>query len=1039
MDFRGFFVRVGVILAIVLTQSVAVSGVNLTQNMADSVSHPSLRTSEASVAIYELDSWIASANQDLPRNDKMEVDSRDSSVNKRQDSNKISRELNTDSSNYAFAPPHLNKRTLGSENHKFLRLAQAESQSDSAHPLAPSAREGESNAETTQDSNTDSHDSHDDYEVVDIGTSTIRAKAEYETYQSGSSVGKNLLDSSPSGNGDITSILKILPNVQFDNAQLKSTTPGEIDPANVSISGGLFYQNNFQLDGFNMNNDLDPIGRTADNPTANGTNTLRGGRSQGLAVDTSLLESITVLDSNVSAAYGGFSGGVVEANVRKPRTDGWHGNFSYQHTADYFTQYFIDDSQLENFYTSSNENYQPKFHKHLVRANTEGYITEDVGLVASFTTTQSFIPLYAYDQSLFSRYKGNDYDKKQDQRREIYNYYAKVFYNPSENLALEANLAYMPQFNTYFNSAMRDSFYAMESGGWQAGLKAVWGSKVGVLTNQLGYSFMEHSRASDSNVYRGWYYSEDKNWAMNSSNVAMEGGYGNMDELQHSLNYKVDMTFEPLKFWRMSHIFRTGLDFTYQYIDKERLNPYYRLTPWGYYIGNNQNASIKNLNGGSCGVDSLGLDSCSTGNVLGGAGAGWNGQFFTYLEEEGVNSIKFDNIAYGAFVEDDINFDLGKAGEINTRLGLRFDGDSYMSKQSLAHRFSLNYITPAPKEWQTQLTFGANRYYSRSIFSYRLYDLVLDSMRYYTRDLDPNTNTPSAWVEREDLKEQGSSSFLFRKLKIPYSDELMGGVTQEIGSFSIGVKYIYRAGRDEIMRVQGRTANDNNVPSGYTRSYNVYTNDGRSESNIISLILQNTKSLQTYGISHNYLFAFDYTHSARTYNPQAADDSYYNNTLIKYNGEIISYRDRPVENYALPFTIRLNTTHSFDIGRTKWIFNNFFRFRSGYDKMIVITQRSHPNLYDTTFRGTQYAKHRFKHNFGWDMRMGFEVDFYKSQAWKHTLYVNVDIYNVLNSKNMTTLSSSSSGSVTTGIATSSTAIPVYEVGRQFWFQMGYKF
>ena len=113
MDFLGFFVRVGVILAFVLTQSVAVSGVNLTQNMADSASHPSLRTSEASVAIYELDSWIASANQDLLRNDKMEVDSRDSSVNKmqdlganqRQDSNKISRESNADSSNYAFAPP----------------------------------------------------------------------------------------------------------------------------------------------------------------------------------------------------------------------------------------------------------------------------------------------------------------------------------------------------------------------------------------------------------------------------------------------------------------------------------------------------------------------------------------------------------------------------------------------------------------------------------------------------------------------------------------------------------------------------------------------------------------------------------------------------------------------------------------------------------------------------------------------------------------------------------------------------------------------
>ncbi|MGX3097581.1 TonB-dependent receptor plug domain-containing protein [Helicobacter sp. 23-1046] len=888
----------------------------------------------------------------------------------------------------------------------------------------------------TQDNN--QVENKKDLQKVKLDKVTATAEREFEAYQSGNQIGREMLDSNPSGNGDITSILKILPNVQFDNSQLKSTTPGEIDPANISISGGLFYQNNFQLDGFNMNNDLDPIGRSADNPTANGTNTLRGGRSQGLAVDTSLLESITVLDGNVSASYGGFTGGVVEAQVRKPRKDngginGWHANISYQYTSDKLTHYFIHENAESTFATSSNENYQPQFSKHLIKSSVEGYIKENLGLIASFNTTQSFIPLYAYDQSLFSRYKGNDYDKKQDQRREIYNYYAKVFYNPKENLTLEASLAYMPQFNTYFNSAMRDSFYAMESGGWQAGLKAVWGHKAGIFTNQLGYSFMEHSRASDSNVYRGWYYSEDKNWAMNGSNVAMEGGYGNMDELQHSLNYKADMAFEPFRFWRMSHNVLAGLDLTYQYIDKERLNPYYLLSPWGYYIGNTSYQSIKNLNGGSCGADSLGLDSCSSGKVLGGAGVGWNGQFFTYLQEEGVNSIKFDNFAYGIFVEDDINFDLGKVGEINTRLGLRFDGDSYMSKQSLAPRFSLNYITPAPKQWQTKITFGANRYYARSIFSYRLYDLVLDSMRYYTRDLDATTNMPSAWVEREDLKEQGSSSFLFRKLKIPYSDELMAGVTQEIGSFSIGVKYIYRAGRDEIMRVQGRSANGNNVPSGYTGGYNVYTNDGRSESDIVSLILQNTKPLQTYGISHQYLLAFDYTHSARTYNPQAADDSYYNNTLIKYDGEIISYRNRPVENFARPFTLRLNTTHTFSILRTKWLVNNFFRFRSGYDKMIVITQRSHPNLYDTTFRGTQYARHSFKPSFSWDMRVGFEVDMWRGQ----TLYANVDIYNVLNSQNMTTLGLAN-GNATTAFASAS-SIPVYELGRQFWVQVGYKF
>ncbi len=107
----------------------------------------------------------------------------------------------------------------------------------------------------------------------------------------------------------------MLPNVQYNNSQLSSHTPGEIDPANISISGGLYYQNNFQIDGFNMNNDLNPsISGDNYNPVAT---TALPGQSQGLNIDISLLDSISVQDSNISAAYGGFSGGVIEANTKK--------------------------------------------------------------------------------------------------------------------------------------------------------------------------------------------------------------------------------------------------------------------------------------------------------------------------------------------------------------------------------------------------------------------------------------------------------------------------------------------------------------------------------------------------------------------------------------------------------------------------------------------------------------------------------------------------------------------------------------------------
>lgn len=42
-----------------------------------------------------------------------------------------------------------------------------------------------------------------------------------------------------------------------NNALRTSNMSGEINPANMSISGGLPIQNSFRLDGFEMNNDID--------------------------------------------------------------------------------------------------------------------------------------------------------------------------------------------------------------------------------------------------------------------------------------------------------------------------------------------------------------------------------------------------------------------------------------------------------------------------------------------------------------------------------------------------------------------------------------------------------------------------------------------------------------------------------------------------------------------------------------------------------------------------------------------------------------
>lgn len=319
----------------------------------------------------------------------------------------------------------------------------------------------------------------------------VATSSKLKTYQSGSKLNQSLLDSNPNGNGDITSILKILPNVQFDNAQLKSTTPGEIDPANISISGGLFYQNNFQLDGFNMNNDLDPAGSQGSNPSSA---TALPGRSQGLNIDTSLLESIQVQDSNISAAYGGFTGGVVEANTKKP-VKKFGANISYQISQgnaanDKFslTNYHIYESNsqsYENFLNSTSASAQPNFIKHAIRSSIESKFNDNAGIIASFTTMQSFIPLNAYASSQ----NGTTTDSSiKTQKRQSYNFFIKGYYDIGENVQIESSYAYAPQYNEYFIVNTRDSDFYLQSGGHQLGVKTTYQNELGVLNAQSSFN-----------------------------------------------------------------------------------------------------------------------------------------------------------------------------------------------------------------------------------------------------------------------------------------------------------------------------------------------------------------------------------------------------------------------------------------------------------------------------------------------------------------------------------------------------------------------
>ncbi|WP_181882845.1 Plug domain-containing protein [Helicobacter sp. MIT 01-3238] len=915
-----------------------------------------------------------------------------------------------------------------------------------------------------------------------------------ERYQSSAGeISRRVLESSPSGNGDIGSILRILPNVQYDITQLRSTTPGEIDPAKISISGGLHYQNSFQLDGMNMNNDINPMGSTGYYGGAKG-------HTQGLNIDTSLLESIIVQDSNISASYGGFSGGVVEANTRKPSKK-FGASISYQFTqgdanpanVSLTTYHLNEQTGLLNFINSSSQSNQPIFTKHLIRASLESKINDRFGILASFSSTLSFIPLWY--NSLSYLQAGNIQPKKQNQNRQSYNYFFKSYYDFTPNVRTEFTYSYAPQNNTYFISGTKDNFYTSVLGGHQVGLKTMWDNTLGTLTHTLSYSYLENSTQTKGYTnHQFWYMSEAKNWDYTWGSVR-QGGHAPYDSTQHTISNKILQDFTPFEMLKTTHRFSVGAEIAYQYVQNQNPRLYYASSHTPRPMNQQMQASClatdlewcdptkttyvytsaarkyaePDTSKGETQYDSYRVSSLNDFGISDGSTKvnGYDTQIWQYgqwvtgsraLLKGGVS---LDNVLGAVFAEDDIGIGLGKLGRLSARLGVRLDADSYMGKATFAPRFSATYQAPHNAlqkyhHFASQITFGANRYYGRNIFAYALADGMNTLLKYITRS-GPNKsfddilahhlatgevcNPNEADYSYDCVYQVGQNTTKFSQLKVPYSDELMIGMAQKIYDFTLGVKYIYRIGKDEVRR-STRALSGLPLDSAYQSNYYIYTNEGKSKTNVLTISFQNDKPIILGGIQNFVLFAYDYTNVVRNYTDYT--DTLSNlelaNQWISWGGKIIRYGDKPAENFVRPYTIRLNTTSAFVIGRFKWLWNNFLRYRSSYNAMAAIpasyggnTRRAQPDKVNGVYVDT-FRPFLVKGAFSWDMRLGFEVDIWRGKRINNTLQVNIDIYNVLNNKNMAIASASG---VVGSVAAS--AVPVYEVGRQFWLEVGYKF
>lgn len=799
----------------------------------------------------------------------------------------------------------------------------------------------------------------------------VLVKGQRKNYEGSREVDREQIERMPAGNGDITSLLRTNPAVQFDNSQLSSKTPGEISPASISINGQPHWQNLFTLDGMGMNNDLDP-GNTANNASE------LPGRSQGLAVDTDLLESITVHDSNVPASFGGFNGGVVDARTRDPKRE-LSGKLSLQMSRSQWTEYHLDenDPEPDEFEAAFGTGNQPEFDKLITRATLEGYLTDNVGLLGSFSRKQSTIPTRVFGLS----HDTPEANRRQDRELQIDNYFLKAVWDINPELRVSGSLTHAPEEDRGFGSNALHSYRVTQAGGQALNLTLDWKSPVGLISQKLSWSDQHNARDSEADYMRIWRPSTSKNWS--SSNVASEGGMGDIEQSQRGLAYQADIHWHPMQTGPISHRLHTGIALKHDAVGFERRAPYF----------SNSLASLKPTD--YCAAND---PWCAVGETING----WPGQYMTQYSLLEAGEVEFSTRQWALYLEDDMRY-----RRLSLRPGIRVDSDNYMDQTTISPRFAAELDVLG--NGSTLVTAGANRYYGRNLYTYRLRESLEQMQVSYSRE---DQNAP--WVAGE----RAPAGSKFSQLDIPYNDEVSLALSHIRWGTRFTLKYVERKARDQVSRAWGsQIGQPSEAPDQLKPNYYTYYNGGQSDSEIWSLTVSPMLPLHLGSSWTTFDLALDWS----DINSSGLNDYtssigllWVDDPLIMYDGSAMRYSERPADNYNRPWTVRLATTTVIPEWNLAW--TNFFRHRSGYRRVAQTGQF-------VEYQG-QLLREWLEQDYGstltWDTRISWEKPFTRKQA----AFVNLDVTNLLNKRIASTADKNSTG---------------YEVGRQFMVEVGYRF
>lgn len=813
-----------------------------------------------------------------------------------------------------------------------------------------------------------------------ISTIYVNTKEEIKSSNiSSSTITKKDIDTTIQGNGFISSLLETNPNISIDDSSKNSTTAGEITPGKISINESLYYQNNFMIDNISNNSLLDPA-----------LNSFKSmydvpGNENEIFIDLDLIEEVKVFDSNISAEYGGFTGGVISAKTIRAK-DKTSFKSSVKYTSDELTNIHVHNK--EKFEKATTDENQPKFKKFFFSTYYTTPIDENNGLILSYSKKKSIIP-----GAYFNGFK--------NKKRENESFLAKWSHYFQDDSILDLSFTHSPYNSTHIVSDIKDSETTVKGGGYS--LKSNYEKDYIFWDFSSNFAIKSSQNTKESLDYqKEWLKSSSKDWGLDTvkDNGAVstnqyvkskEGGFGNIRKEQNSLIYNMKFTSKEFNTKAISHKLKIGSEFSYIQGSYNRLDDFYHYTDFkkNYLI--------------DCNGDNT---SCID-----------NEQYFTTRKVYKQDKINVNLQASSLYIEDSLKY---KNLELSP--GLRYDYNNYMQNSDLAPR-----LNGSIKLFKNTILFaGLNRYYGKSFLGYKLREA---RHPYYEEYRSSTQNVVQQWQSSAD--KESENKYLFSSLKTPYSDEKSLGLSQTISNINFKIKYVNREGKNSFLRKQG-DFEVFTMPDGITKGYYkpfYYTNQGSSSAEIKSLSIKNKKPIKLKNLSFNYLLSTSWTKKSSNIESDYDDEDNESTKKYYYKGEFLDPDQVIKKSNPQKYKLKIDTafTPLNFLGKTcKINLTSVINYTAKYtatsslsgDESTIIYKEDLP---DGTKKETIVAIYKdvsYQDSTTVDLKAAFSFKLKKKHRLIFTSEINNAFNEIVNLENET---------------------KKYKLGRQYWFSLAYKY